>query len=456
MDMMLCRYGRAGRRKAGLKVLTFFCIYCGKMPIMLGMKRITILAFACCIAVLLAAPGALAQSLSNQPDGTFRQEGFASWYGSEFDGRPTASGEIFDSSLFTAAHPTLPFGTFLIVTNRSNNRQVSVRVNDRGPFVGNRIVDISRAAAEYLDMLVTGTAPVTIETFQAQGQQVAQSIQAAQPQPSVTQSGWNNSNQAAQPAPSQTQAQQPVVPQVRTTTTTVPLEVPANTPLTVNIFHSPTDPNLPPTVVVTPTTQGETRSGGSAPPSSQPTVLPSQAPQPPSQQQPQQAWPQQQPQQPQSSWQQQPPQPTQSPWPPQTGPITPSAQQPQLIPINPSTQQTPQAWSQQQMQPQAIPVGPGAFAPSTAATPQPSAQMPMQSINADPNKTYRVQVGSFRQPRNAVDAFTRLNAENFQPVYERHEDFFRVVLTGVRGIEVNSVVQRLIAMGFTGAIALVE
>jgi len=82
--------------------------------------------------------------------------------------------------------------------------------------------------------------------------------------------------------------------------------------------------------------------------------------------------------------------------------------------------------------------------------------MPMQSINADPNKTYRVQVGSFRQPRNAVDAFTRLNAENFQPVYERHEDFFRVVLTGVRGIEVNSVVQRLIAMGFTGAIALVE
>jgi len=96
----------------------------------------------------------------------FRQDGVASWYGYEFDGRPTASGEIYNSSLFTAAHPTLPFGTILMVTNRQNNRQVAVKVNDRGPFVGGRIIDLSRAAAEQLDMLITGTAPVSIDKIQ--------------------------------------------------------------------------------------------------------------------------------------------------------------------------------------------------------------------------------------------------------------------------------------------------
>ena len=97
----------------------------------------------------------------------FRQDGVASWYGYEFEGRPTASGEIYNSSLLTAAHPTLPFGTILMVTNRQNNRQVAVKVNDRGPFVGGRIIDLSRAAAEQLDMLITGTAPVTIDKIQA-------------------------------------------------------------------------------------------------------------------------------------------------------------------------------------------------------------------------------------------------------------------------------------------------
>jgi len=94
----------------------------------------------------------------------FRQEGIASWYGKEFEGRPTASGEVFDSSKLTAAHPSLPFGTMLVVTNQHNNKKVTVRVNDRGPFVAARIVDVSRAAAEQLDMIVTGTAPVLIES----------------------------------------------------------------------------------------------------------------------------------------------------------------------------------------------------------------------------------------------------------------------------------------------------
>jgi len=95
----------------------------------------------------------------------FRQEGIASWYGREFEGRPTASGEIFDSSQFTAAHPVLPFGTMLVITNQHNNKSVMVRVNDRGPFVPMRVIDVSRAAAEQLDMIVTGTAPVTIQSI---------------------------------------------------------------------------------------------------------------------------------------------------------------------------------------------------------------------------------------------------------------------------------------------------
>jgi rare lipoprotein A len=93
----------------------------------------------------------------------FRQEGIASWYGTEFEGHPTASGELFNPAQLTAAHPSLPFGTMLKVTNIQNNRQVTVRVNDRGPFVNTRIIDVSRAAAEVLDILGTGTAPVVVE-----------------------------------------------------------------------------------------------------------------------------------------------------------------------------------------------------------------------------------------------------------------------------------------------------
>ncbi|MDR1787954.1 MAG: septal ring lytic transglycosylase RlpA family protein [Treponema sp.] len=97
-------------------------------------------------------------------DTAYKQEGIASWYGAEFEGKPTASGETFDSKNLTAAHPSLPFGTLLRVTNKVNHKQVVVRVNDRGPFVAGRIVDVSKAAAEALNMLATGTAPVIAET----------------------------------------------------------------------------------------------------------------------------------------------------------------------------------------------------------------------------------------------------------------------------------------------------
>ena len=127
------------------------------------MKKIL---FVFIIGIFLTAV-CFAQAIAGEVNrGIFYQQGIASWYGREFNGRPTASGEIFNDSQLTAAHPILPFGTMLKVTNQHNNKTVTVRVNDRGPFVAARIIDLSRAAAQQLDMLTTGTAPVIIESLQ--------------------------------------------------------------------------------------------------------------------------------------------------------------------------------------------------------------------------------------------------------------------------------------------------
>lgn len=88
--------------------------------------------------------------------------GPASWYGQEFAGRTTANGEIFDPLLLTAAHRTLPFGTVVDVLNTKNGQTVQVRINDRGPFVGNRIIDVSYAAADKLGMVEGGIAAVKL------------------------------------------------------------------------------------------------------------------------------------------------------------------------------------------------------------------------------------------------------------------------------------------------------
>lgn len=93
------------------------------------------------------------------------QEGLVSWYGQRFHERPTASGELFDAGAMTMAHPTLPFGTRVRVTNLRNGRSVVLRVNDRGPFVGTRIADLSEAAAAALGMLRRGIAQARIEVL---------------------------------------------------------------------------------------------------------------------------------------------------------------------------------------------------------------------------------------------------------------------------------------------------
>jgi rare lipoprotein A len=93
----------------------------------------------------------------------FPQTGVASYYGPELHGRRTASGERFDRNAMTAAHRTAPFGSRLVVTNLANGRSVTVRVNDRGPFVRGRIVDVSQSAAKQLGMTGRGVARVKVE-----------------------------------------------------------------------------------------------------------------------------------------------------------------------------------------------------------------------------------------------------------------------------------------------------
>lgn len=92
-------------------------------------------------------------------------QGRASWYGHPFHGRKTANGETYDMYSMTAAHKSLPFGSLLKVTNLDNQRELIVRVNDRGPYIAGRIVDLSFAAAKELGMIHRGVSPVRVEVF---------------------------------------------------------------------------------------------------------------------------------------------------------------------------------------------------------------------------------------------------------------------------------------------------
>jgi rare lipoprotein A len=115
-------------------------------------RRLSILA----AALVLAAPLATAAPESGP------ETGIASWYGPEFDGRRTSDGEVYDKEKLTAAHRSLPFGTYLRVLNLDNGSSVVVRVNDRGPFAKDRVIDLSEAAARLIGMIPTGTARVSL------------------------------------------------------------------------------------------------------------------------------------------------------------------------------------------------------------------------------------------------------------------------------------------------------
>jgi len=302
------------------------------------MKKKTVFIFVLFVLVLMPF------QLFAQDSDVFRQTGIASWYGREFEGRPTASGEIFNSSQLTAAHPSLPFGTMLVVTNQHNNKSVVVRVNDRGPFVPVRILDVSRAAAEQLDMIVTGTAPVSVVSIDRAvmldptiGVQVLPQESVVEPVVPVT--------SVASAAPVTSVA--PVAPVV---------------PVTPVASVVPVAPVVPVTPVVPVRVVPETVQSVSIP-----EVIP----------------------------------------------------QPVVV----------------QRQPQFV------LRPSVTI------------IN---EKSYRLQIGSYRNARNAVEAFERLKNVGLSPNYERFtdnsdNDFYRVVIAGVLGSNVQSVTESICSAGFAEA-----
>jgi rare lipoprotein A len=111
---------------------------------------------------------ALDRMLENRPPHGRARPALASWYGAWHQGRPTASGEAYDIEAFTAAHPSVPLGTCLEVVHLANGRRVFVRVNDRGPYVGDRTIDLSYRAAQELDIVEAGLAPVRIRKARTQ------------------------------------------------------------------------------------------------------------------------------------------------------------------------------------------------------------------------------------------------------------------------------------------------
>jgi len=109
------------------------------------------------------APAASAPAAAPPAKSADAMDGLAAVYSDKLNGRKTASGQVFHQSDLTAAHPSLPFGTKVKVTNKNNNKSVEVRINDRGPNQSGRVIDLSSAAAAKIGMKKNGTAPVTLE-----------------------------------------------------------------------------------------------------------------------------------------------------------------------------------------------------------------------------------------------------------------------------------------------------
>ena len=142
--------------------------------------RTTVLLFIAAIGALSMVGSALGQDSDDAV--VFKEEGQASYYGGQFHGRTTASGQQFDQNAMTAAHPTLPLGAEVTVTDPATGRRVEVEVNDRGPYAGGRDIDLSQGAANKLGITQEGVAKVTIE---ATKQQVEEAIERPKDVPKV-------------------------------------------------------------------------------------------------------------------------------------------------------------------------------------------------------------------------------------------------------------------------------
>lgn len=139
------------------------------------------LALAAALAMVFAGCARKKHVASHAPQAPLGPEtGIASWYGHPYHGRPAADGEIYDMEKMTAAHRTLPFGTWVRVTNLDNDKTVDVRIIDRGPFIDGRIIDLSHAAARAIDLIGPGVAQVRVDVISAPAGIAAQGLYAVQ------------------------------------------------------------------------------------------------------------------------------------------------------------------------------------------------------------------------------------------------------------------------------------
>ena len=138
----------------------------GRYPVLNALRWS--LAVTALVAPLVATTDAAIGSRPHSDDLAFVQHGEASWYGPRFHGRKTASGVRFDQNKLTAAHRNLPLGSEVTVTNLDNGQSVRVEINDRGPYINGRIIDLSKAAARELGMIHDGVVPVKVEATTGQ------------------------------------------------------------------------------------------------------------------------------------------------------------------------------------------------------------------------------------------------------------------------------------------------
>jgi rare lipoprotein A len=391
----------------------------------------------------------------------FRQEGIASWYGADFEGRPTASGELFDPNQFTAAHPDLPFGTMVIVTNVVNGKRVMVRINDKGPFVKSRIIDVSRAAAEQLDMMETGTAQVIVELAPRDAgaggttptAQVSADRTAATPETPADTTPVATSETAAQPALAGVEAAQASASPG--TVSGTPNSTGGSQPA-VTLPANPAAPSYTPQQPTLVQNAPAAQSGARVP--AQTSAAQTVSPRTPATQTPR------------TPAQTSVVQPRQSTASPQTVPSASSpAARPQSgsLPIAsyhpiPTTTRPPVATTSPS------PVMPSsAMVPAVPSTPPPVAtqQQRNQPVYASAEiaggpfvsgRYYRLQVGSYKVAKNAVEVFDRLSAAGLNPQWEPFGDMYRVVISNVRAEDINTIAVRLGNAGFKEAIAREE
>jgi rare lipoprotein A len=410
------------------------------------MKRISLIL----VTLSFLAPLCAAQQFPPADLSSFRQEGIASWYGGEFNGRPTASGEIFNSSLYTAAHPTLPFGTMLTVTNLNNGRKVNVKVNDRGPFVSSRIIDLSQAAAQMLDMEKEGTAPVLIEATGAYSQAGDSAYWTETNSYALSRGGTSSANsQIVAPYPAYQNPQDPVIIQVQPAPQNPPSAQGAPQQQITQYFQQPVQPvqqqapqqspiqQIQPVQQVLPVQHVQPVIQPMRPLVQQVLVPPQQAQTVPQTQAPQ-AQPTPQPVQPQTI------QPLQIQIPIEVKPLV-SAES--AAPASPTGAGVPSGTS-----PATPPANPAAVPPPITVILAPGSsapELPPAQVRVKPNTIYRVQTGSFKEARNALAAFERLKEAGLNPVYERHGEFFRVVLSGIPAKDMAEILRKLQLAGFS-------